>query len=138
MRRHCSRAARSERGRHLLGDDRVAGGGPVAIHGEIEPIVAAPAQHRHQVDEGDVLGTGERTLTDTTFTDRLRARARSEDVPFVNLLPLLRRRRDDGLYFPMDGHWTPTGNAVVAAEVAGAFGRDPGVASSDNRGVRIP
>ena len=64
----------------------------------------------------------ERTLTDTTFADRLRALARSEDVPFVDLLPMLRLRRDDGLYFPMDGHWTPAGNAVVAVEVAIALG----------------
>jgi len=95
-----------------------------------------PAARRYLESLGFVWD--ERTLTDTTFADRLRALARSEGVPFVNLLPLLRRRRDDGLYSPMDGHWTPTGNAVVAAEVAGAFGRDVGVASSDNRGARIP
>jgi hypothetical protein len=64
----------------------------------------------------------ERTLSDTTFADRLRALALSEDVPFVDLLPVLRRRRDEGLYFPMDGHWTPHGNAVVAEEVATALG----------------
>src|SRR5262249_35654417 len=95
-----------------------------------------PAARRYLEPLGFVWD--ERTLTDTTFADRLRALARSEGVPFVNLLPLLRRRRYDGLYSPMDGHWTPTGNAVVAAEVAGAFGRDVGVASSDNRGARIP
>jgi lysophospholipase L1-like esterase len=64
----------------------------------------------------------ERTLTDTTLADRLRALALSEDVPFVDLLPVLRRRRDDGLYFPKDGHWTPTGHALVAEEVATALG----------------
>src|SRR5262249_5019235 len=39
-----------------------------------------------------------------------------------DLLPVLRRRRDDGLYFPKDGHWTPAGHAVVAEEVATALG----------------
>ena len=47
----------------------------------------------------------ERTLTDTTFADRLRALARSEDVPFVDLVPALRRRRDDGSISP----WMATG-----------------------------
>ena len=64
----------------------------------------------------------DRTLTDTTFADRLRALARAEDVPFVDLLPILRARRDDGLYFPKDGHWNPAGHAVVADVVAGALG----------------
>jgi lysophospholipase L1-like esterase len=65
----------------------------------------------------------DRTLTDTTFADRLRALARSEDVTFVDLLPVLRARRDDGLYFPRDGHWTPAGNALVAHVVAHALER---------------
>jgi len=46
----------------------------------------------------------DRTLTDTTFTDRQRALARSEDVAFVDLLSVLRARRNEGLYFPRDGH----------------------------------
>jgi SGNH hydrolase-like domain, acetyltransferase AlgX len=81
----------------------------------------------------------ERTLTDTTFADRLRGLTRNEDVPFVDLAPVLRRRRDDGLYFPMDGHWTPAGNAVVAEELAGALGAgNAGVVSSDDRRARTP
>jgi len=76
----------------------------------------------------------ERTLTDTTLADRLRALALSEDVPFVDLLPVLRRRRDDGLYFPMDGHWTPAGNAVVAEEVATALGTSGAGAMSSQPG----
>jgi len=96
-----------------------------------------PAARRYLESLGFVWD--ERTLTDTTFADRLRALARSEDVPFVDLAPVLRRRRDDGLYFPMDGHWTPAGNAVVAEEVAGALrAGDAGVVSSDNRGGRTP
>ena len=79
-----------------------------------------PAARRYLESLGFVWD--ERTLTDTTFADRLRALARTEDVPFVDLVPVLRRRRDDGLYFPMDGHWTPAGHAVVAEEVATALG----------------
>jgi hypothetical protein len=79
-----------------------------------------PASRRYLESLG--FDWDERMLTDTTFADRLRALARSEDAPFVDLVPALRRRRDDGLYFPMDGHWTPAGNAVVADVLAGAFG----------------
>jgi hypothetical protein len=65
----------------------------------------------------------DRTLTDTTLADRLRAFARGENMVFVNLLPVLRARRDDGLYFPRDGHWNSAGHAVVADAVAGALER---------------
>jgi lysophospholipase L1-like esterase len=65
----------------------------------------------------------DRTLTDTTLADRLRAFARGENMVFVNLLPVLRARRDDGLYFPKDGHWNSAGHAVVADAVAGALER---------------
>jgi lysophospholipase L1-like esterase len=64
----------------------------------------------------------DRTLTDTTFADRLRMLAGAEHVPFVDLLPILRARRDEGLYFPKDGHWTPAGHALVAELIAGALG----------------
>ena len=52
-----------------------------------------------------------------------RIEARAEGVPFVDLLPILRARRDDGLYFPKDGHWNPAGHALVADVVAGALER---------------
>jgi lysophospholipase L1-like esterase len=65
----------------------------------------------------------DRTLTDTTLADRLRDFARGENMVFVNLLPVLRARRDDGLYFPKDGHWNSAGHAVVADAVAGALER---------------
>ena len=63
--------------------------------------------------EGD-----DRTLTDTTFADRLRAIARDEGVTFVDLLPVLRARRDDGLYFSRDGHWNTAGHLLVAHVLA--------------------
>jgi lysophospholipase L1-like esterase len=68
----------------------------------------------------------DRTLTDTTFTDRLGALARAEDVTFIDLLPVLRARRDDGLYFPKDGHWSPPGHTFVAEVVAGVLERAGG------------
>ena len=91
-----------------------------------------PAARRYLESLGFVWD--ERTLTDTTFADRLRALARTEDVPFVDLVPVLRRRRDDGLYFPMDGHWSPAGNAVVAEEVATALGTSGAGAMSSQPG----
>src|SRR5262249_38622582 len=63
----------------------------------------------------------DRTLPDTTFTDRLQALARSEDVAFVDLLPVLRARRDQDLYFPRDGHWSPAGHRLVAQVLAHAL-----------------
>ena len=60
----------------------------------------------------------DRTLTDTTFADRLRALARNEGVTFVDLLPVLRARRNDGLYFPSDGHWNAAGHQLVAHVLA--------------------
>jgi thioesterase domain-containing protein len=66
------------------------------------------------------------TLTDSTFADRLRALARAEHVTFVDLLPSLRARRDHGLYFPEDGHWSPAGHAHVAHVVARALERKEG------------
>src|SRR5262245_31173258 len=65
----------------------------------------------------------DRTLTDTTFADRLRALGHAEHVTFVNLLPVLRARQDENLYFPRDGHWTPAGHALVAHVVADALQR---------------
>src|SRR5262249_10093165 len=75
---------------------------------------------RDHLDHLESLGFAwdDRTLTDTTFTDRLRALARSEDVAFVDLLPVLRARRNEGLYFPRDGHWSPAGHQLVARVVA--------------------
>jgi lysophospholipase L1-like esterase len=81
----------------------------------------------------------DRTLSDTTFAERLQALARAEHVTFVDLLPVLRARRDDGLYFPEDGHWSPAGHALVAHVVAGALERaerDLVVARTDAAGRR--
>ena len=63
-----------------------------------------------------------RTLTDTTFVDRLRALAAAEDVHFIDLLAGFRAQGDDALYFPRDGHWTPGGHELAARLLA------PGVA----------
>jgi hypothetical protein len=63
----------------------------------------------------------DRTLTDTTFAERLRTLAAAEQAPFIDLLPILRARWDDNIYFPKDGHWTPTGHAVAADAVADAL-----------------
>lgn len=70
-----------------------------------------------------------RTLNDTTLPDRLRELAADTNTPFVDLLPVLRAHRDETLYFPHDGHWTPHGHALVAATigstVAGALAATP-------------
>jgi lysophospholipase L1-like esterase len=105
--------------RRIVALARCSGARPLLVFAPAAQQVT-PTARRYLESLGFVWD--ERTLTDTTFADRLRALALSEGVPFVDLLPVLRRRRDDGIYFPMDGHWTPTGNAVVAEELAIALG----------------
>jgi lysophospholipase L1-like esterase len=99
---------------------RGAGAWPVLVFAPAAQQVTAAAR---PYLESLGFAWDDRALTDTTFADRLRAFARTEGVPFVNLLPILRARRDDGLYFPKDGHWTPAGHALVAGVVAGALER---------------
>jgi lysophospholipase L1-like esterase len=60
-------------------------------------------------------------LTDTTMSDRLRAFGAAEGIPVVDLLPPLRARHEDALYYPLDGHWTPLGHGVAAEELADAI-----------------
>lgn len=53
------------------------------------------------------------------FSFRLvEAFARQNGIPFVNLLEPLRRHRDELLYFPRDGHFTPAANRVVSQSLA--------------------
>jgi lysophospholipase L1-like esterase len=99
---------------------RGAGARPVLVFAPAAQQVTAAAR---PYLESLGFASDDRALTDTTFVDRLRAFARSEDVPFVNLLPVLRARRDDGLYFPKDGHWNSAGHEVVADVIAGALER---------------
>lgn len=80
-----------------------------------------------------------RTLTDTTFSDRLQAFGRQEHVAVLDLLPMLRTAAaSDGppLYFARDGHWTPRGHALAAAAIADALaGPEEPTASPDVRSV---
>lgn len=104
--------------RRILALARGAGARPVLIFAPGEQQVTAAARPYLEA-----LGFewDDRTLTDTAFTDRLGALARAEDVTFIDLLPVLRARRDDGLYFPKDGHWSPAGHRFVADVVAGVL-----------------
>ena len=66
----------------------------------------------------------DRTLTDTTFADRLRALGDARGVTTVDLLGTCRaqpNRRE--LYYPEDGHWTPTGHRLAAGGLVGAIDR---------------
>jgi len=62
-----------------------------------------------------------RTLEDTTFPDRLRALGKALEVPVIDLMPACRSAPDPAaLYFARDGHWTATGHALAARELARA------------------
>jgi hypothetical protein len=106
--------------RRIFALTREAGARPMLIFAPaVQQVTAAAKPYL------DWLGFewDDRTLTDITFADRLRALAREEHVTFVDLLFVLRARRDDGLYFPEDGHWSPAGHAHVAHVVAAALER---------------
>lgn len=70
--------------------------------------------------EANGLVWDERLLTDTTLPDRLAGLASRHGIPFIDLLPPLRRAQPGGvpLYFIEDGHWTPAGHAIAAATLA--------------------
>ncbi len=59
-----------------------------------------------------------RTLTEPGFSARLADLAGALEVPYVDLLPVLRAHPDAPLYFLRDGHWTPDGHSLVAATIA--------------------
>src|SRR5688572_14137294 len=91
-------------------------------------LVYVPASHQvnpqvRRVYEARGFEWDERTLVDTTLSDRLRAFANERELDLVDLLPVLRERRDPTLYFPADGHWTPAGHAVAADAIAAAIDR---------------
>jgi lysophospholipase L1-like esterase len=67
------------------------------------------------------IRSDERTLTDTAFADRLKEFGAGAGIPVVDLLPTLRSRANQRLYFVRDGHWTPEGHALAAASLAGAL-----------------
>lgn len=62
-----------------------------------------------------------RTLTDTTFIDRLEEFGWANGIEIVDLLTPLRARRNEPLYFPKDMHWTPQGHRLAAEVIADAI-----------------
>lgn len=79
-----------------------------------------------------------RTLTDTTFSDRLQAFGRKEHIAMLDLLPLLRFAAASGgepLYYTRDGHWTPRSHAVAADAIANVLFVPETPASPDVRSI---
>jgi hypothetical protein len=60
-------------------------------------------------------------LHEDTLGQRLGAFGAGAGIPVVDLLPALRARRDEALYYPIDGHWTPLGHEIVAEVLAAAI-----------------
>jgi hypothetical protein len=66
----------------------------------------------------------DRTLVDTTFSDRLATFGQESGIAVLDLLPLLRaeaHRPGSALYYPEDGHWTPRAHALAARALADAL-----------------
>lgn len=79
-----------------------------------------------------------RTLTDTSFSDRLQAFGRKEHVAMLDLLPLLRSAAASGggpLYYPRDGHWTPRSHALAASAIADALAAPEASVPPDVRSI---
>jgi lysophospholipase L1-like esterase len=92
-------------------------------------IVYIPAIHQvtdasRPALEGDGFVWDERTLTDTTFSDRLRRLGDAEGVAVVDLLPVFRAAHDPSLYYPHDGHWTAKGHALAADALVAPVARE--------------
>jgi len=60
----------------------------------------------------------DRVLRDTVFQDRLAQFAKQEKVPFIDLLPAMRKRSSSRLYYEQDGHLTAAGHDVAARVIA--------------------
>lgn len=60
----------------------------------------------------------DRVVHDTVFQDRLAQFARKEQVPYVDLLPAMRKRISSRVYFEQDGHWTAAGHDIAARAIA--------------------
>ncbi|MFN0149082.1 MAG: GDSL-type esterase/lipase family protein [bacterium] len=65
----------------------------------------------------------ERVVAETPLQDRLAEFARDRRILYCDLLPALRARAGERLFFEQDGHWTRTGNDVAARALADALGR---------------
>jgi hypothetical protein len=66
----------------------------------------------------------DRTLVDTSFSDRLAAFGQENGIAILDLLPMLRaeaHRPGSALYYPEDGHWTPRAHALAARALADAL-----------------
>jgi lysophospholipase L1-like esterase len=112
---------------------RQAGAAPVLTYVPDQHQVTAAAR---AIVEERGFRWDPRTLTDTTFADRLRALAAEADAPFVDLLAAFRRHAEAALYFPRDGHWTAAGHDLAARLLAdglresGALPQPPARANS--------
>jgi hypothetical protein len=60
----------------------------------------------------------DRVVRDTVFQDRLAQFARREQLPYIDLLPAMRKRASSRLYYEQDGHWTAAGHDVAARVIS--------------------
>jgi len=61
------------------------------------------------------------SLAEPELIKRLQRFGADAGIPVVDLRPPLRAHRDEALYFPEDGHWTPRGHRVAAEAIAAAI-----------------
>lgn len=98
-------------------DAREAGARTVVVH-----VPAGLQVTRRSIDALARFGFAldDDLLTAAGLGERLRGLEEEPGVTVVDLLPVLRSRADEPLYYPIDGHWTPHGHRVAADALAAA------------------
>jgi lysophospholipase L1-like esterase len=60
----------------------------------------------------------ERVLRDAEFQSRLARFAARENIPLIDLLPVMRAHPEQRLYYEQDGHWNAAGHDIAARTAA--------------------
>lgn len=89
-------------------------------------VAFIPAAHQvtpeaWRVMEAYGVQSDERTLTDSTYIDRLKSFCAAANITLIDLLEPARFQTTRPLYFPDDGHWTSEGHQLAASILADAL-----------------
>jgi hypothetical protein len=98
----------------------------VKFHRELQAqgvdLVLAPVPVKASIYPEKLAGRHARPVLNAGYADFLR-RLEAEGVAVVELTAALWERKEEGLFLPLDSHWTPRGMAVFADALAGELRR---------------